>query len=129
MAAYKTLAIVDDVNTCDCCGKSNLKSTVAMERDDGEVVYFGSVCATRHSGRGAKEIRKEAVNALEAKQAAAKTAFERSDEYRAEVSRLAQANREKVAPGVAFREFCRAACDAATSKKREVATAHGLPVY
>ena len=76
MTTYKTLAIVDDVHACDCCGKTDLKSTVAMERDDGEVLYFGSVCATRHSGRDSTTIKKEAREAYAAKTAAARAEFD-----------------------------------------------------
>lgn len=36
----------DEVNTCDCCGKTPLKSTVAFEcQETGETLHFGSVCA------------------------------------------------------------------------------------
>lgn len=43
---YKVLGIVDDVNECGCCGRINLKATVAMESyTSGEVHYFGSHCA------------------------------------------------------------------------------------
>lgn len=43
---FKILAIVDDVNACDCCGKSNLQKTVAIENSEtGEVKYFGTTCA------------------------------------------------------------------------------------
>lgn len=129
MATYKTLAIVDDVNTCDCCGKSNLKSTVAMQRDDGEVAYFGSVCASRHSGRDSKTINREAADVLANKKAAAKKEFERSAEYLGEQLRIAKANSERVEPGKPFREFCRAACDTAAEKKREIAAMHGVAIY
>lgn len=129
MTSYKTLAIVDDVDTCDCCGKSGLKLTIAMERDDGEVLYFGSVCATRHAGRDSKTINREAADALTGKKAAARKEFESSAEYLAEQTRLAKANRDKVTPGKPFREFCREACDAAAERKHAVALAHNLPVY
>lgn len=41
------LGIVDDVTTCDCCGKTRLARTVAMEKEDGEVVHYGTTCAAR----------------------------------------------------------------------------------
>lgn len=46
----KVLGIVDDVNTCDCCGKKDLKRTVALEASSGDVVYYGTTCATRKHG-------------------------------------------------------------------------------
>lgn len=44
---YKILGINDDVTTCECCGRSNLKATVVMESVDGSVVHFGRDCAAR----------------------------------------------------------------------------------
>ena len=42
---FKVLGITDEVTTCDCCGKKNLKCTVALEDEAGEVVYYGRDCA------------------------------------------------------------------------------------
>lgn len=44
----KLLGINDDVTTCECCGKSNLKCTVVLSSDDGMgQVHFGRDCAAR----------------------------------------------------------------------------------
>jgi len=43
-AAYRILGINDDVTTCECCGKANLKCTVVMTNGEGEV-HFGRDCA------------------------------------------------------------------------------------
>lgn len=129
MATYTTLAIVDDVNTCDCCGKSNLKSTVAMERDDGEVLYFGSVCATSHSGRAGKVIRSEAQAAYDSKVEAAKAEFNASEEYAAERAKLAEANAARIQPGRTFAAYVSAACDMAHAKRKEIAAKYSLHVY
>lgn len=40
----KILGITDERTECECCGKTGLKRTVALDRD-GAVVYFGSDCA------------------------------------------------------------------------------------
>lgn len=40
----KILGISDDHLACECCGKSNLKRTVALDID-GRVVYYGTDCA------------------------------------------------------------------------------------
>lgn len=125
MATYKTLAIVDDVNACDCCGKSNLKSTVAMERDDGEVLYFGSVCATRHSGRDAKVIKSEAKAAYEEKVAAARKELRNSQEEIACNARMNEA-RNLGLISIAFRDFCRVASSAADAKRQEIAAKYQL---
>ncbi len=44
----KMLGVCDDQNTCDKCGKKNLKRTIALQVDDaGNVEYWGSDCAAR----------------------------------------------------------------------------------
>jgi hypothetical protein len=69
---YKTLGTTEDITTCECCGRSNLKKTVIMGLldCDGNVEteqFFGVVCAARHTGQKAAEIRKEAKTADESK--------------------------------------------------------------
>ncbi len=46
----KFLGTVDSVNTCDCCNKTNLKKTVALDFN-GNVRYFGVVCAGNALGK------------------------------------------------------------------------------
>lgn len=55
----RALGIDDSVTTCDCCGKSGLKYTVAMELDSGEIVHYGCVCAARNTGKAQKTITSE----------------------------------------------------------------------
>ncbi len=66
----KALGTTDAVTTCDCCGKVNLKLTVAMELDDGQIVHYGRVCAARNTGKTqpqiAGEIKVEAARILAA---------------------------------------------------------------
>lgn len=57
------LGTTDEVDTCDCCGRTGLKSTVALSIDDGEPVHFGVVCAARALSRPAREIRSESSKA------------------------------------------------------------------
>ena len=75
MATCTVLGNTDEVTTCDCCGRTDLKGTVALELD-GETVYFGVVCAARKVGRDAKQIRREAKSADDAKAEAARRARE-----------------------------------------------------
>lgn len=48
---FRVLGINDDVCTCECCGKQNLKCTVALSvldadgNDSGEIVRYGRDCA------------------------------------------------------------------------------------
>ena len=128
MATYTTLAIVDDVNTCDCCGKSNLKSTVAMQRDDGEILYFGSVCATRHSGRVAKVIKSEAAAVLATKCYQARQEFYASAERKA-LEAIQEAARRAGLLGLVFKNFCIAELAAADEKRASIAAKFGLSHY
>lgn len=54
----RIIGIDDSVNSCDCCGKTNLKSTVVVEIDS-VIFNYGSVCATRHTKLTGKEIDSE----------------------------------------------------------------------
>lgn len=58
--AVKFLGTTDDITTCDCCGRRNLKSTVALSIDGADALYYGVTCASRALSRPAKEIRSEA---------------------------------------------------------------------
>ena len=40
----RILGVSDEVPTCDCCGKTNLKKTIVIEID-GDVQYWGTECA------------------------------------------------------------------------------------
>lgn len=64
------LGNTDEQTTCDCCGKQNLKSTVAIETDAGETVFYGVVCAARALKVDAKIVRSESRKADDAKRAA-----------------------------------------------------------
>lgn len=46
----RILAFTDNVTTCDCCGKNNLKGTYAVTDDLGGEFYYGSVCVKRNLG-------------------------------------------------------------------------------
>ena len=45
MNEIKILGLTDERTTCDCCGKTGLKVTVALEIDGGETLYYGRDCA------------------------------------------------------------------------------------
>lgn len=45
MKRFVVLGISDEVTTCDCCGKTGLKRTVAMTNDGDTVLFLGCTCA------------------------------------------------------------------------------------
>lgn len=46
------------VNSCDCCGKSELNGTYATLTDDG-LKHYGSVCVLTNTGKDRKTVNKE----------------------------------------------------------------------
>lgn len=50
------LGTTEDVTTCDCCGKSELKKTIAFD-NGGITVYYGVVCASKETGKSTDEIK------------------------------------------------------------------------
>lgn len=56
----QVLGTADNVNACECCGRTGLKHTVALSIDSGAPVYFGVVCAAKASGRNVEAIESEA---------------------------------------------------------------------
>lgn len=74
MTSFKILGYDDSVNECDCCGKSNLKMTVVVEVN-GEVMHYGCVCATRHTGLKSGEIKNAIASEKERKVKLACEAF------------------------------------------------------
>ena len=55
----KALYLDDSINTCDCCGRTELKVTVAMQLDCGGILHYGRTCAARNSGKTSQQITKE----------------------------------------------------------------------
>jgi hypothetical protein len=59
MTTFTALHLDDSVTTCECCGRTNLKATVLMRSDLGELVHFGRTCASRNSGKSSQQVTKE----------------------------------------------------------------------
>lgn len=49
MATVKMMGISDEITTCQCCGRKNLKRTAVLDFD-GDQRYYGSDCAARALG-------------------------------------------------------------------------------
>jgi|SRR5689334_4885902 len=45
------LAVTDETNTCECCGKTNLKRVAVLQLADGSIVRYGRDCAARKLGQ------------------------------------------------------------------------------
>lgn len=66
--AYRVKGTTDDITTCDCCGRTNLKKTVilAMLDADGnqeDQTYYGTACAAKATAQTSTAIRNAAASA------------------------------------------------------------------
>lgn len=62
------LGYTDEITTCDCCGKVDLKGTYAIDFN-GDISYYGSVCAFKVQGvtfEEQKEVKKSFVKRIKA---------------------------------------------------------------
>ena len=72
MLAYTFIGTTDEVTTCGCCGRSDLKGTIVLQAaDGGDFVFFGSVCGARAQGWTVKDFNKAAKTAEQARKHAA----------------------------------------------------------
>lgn len=90
------LGISDDVTMCECCGREDLKRTVAISFDGAAAVYYGTTCAARAIKTTAADVRAAARRADDDKKAAARAI--RDAEFRAEDARW-QSFLDERAPG------------------------------
>lgn len=65
MVTYKILGITDDKTSCEKCGKTNLKRTVAISIDGADPVFYGTTCAARAIANNSKAVRATAENITE----------------------------------------------------------------
>lgn len=76
---FKILGITDERTECECCGRDGLKKTVALDKD-GVVVYFGTECAAKATGRSVKDVEKDIRSAAKlAREEASREANRRSN--------------------------------------------------
>lgn len=132
VAKFIVLGSTDEVNTCDCCGKSNLKATWAVEMIDspeGGVLHYGSTCVTRNTGKTMKEVRSEAEATHRAKVEAARAEFHAHPAYIAHKAKMEEGYRLKLEPGKPFLEFHRAELLEADKVMEEIAARHGVAPY
>lgn len=121
---FRVLGTDDSVNSCECCGKSNLKYTVIVE-NNGEVLHYGSVCATRHTGYTDKEIKNTIKDELSARKERAKREYQATQEYLLSEAKIKQAHQLKLSP-LDFRKFCKEVTDKADEKYKEIYAKHNL---
>lgn len=84
---FGTRGTTNDVTTCDCCGRSDLKSTVIIVGLDeggaetGDLRHYGSTCAAKALGLTHKAVKAKAQSFKAQRDAAADRAIDSSDAY------------------------------------------------
>lgn len=123
----KIIGYDDSVHSCDCCGKTNLKSTVLVSVD-GVLMNYGSICATRNTGMSASLIKGTIVEDMVRRQMDANADFVATPEYAAEKDKRAEAYALRLV-GKPFRDYCRAEQDALSAVRKTIAAQYALQPY
>lgn len=89
----RAIGLDDSVTVCDCCGRSDLKFTVVIELDDGEIAHYGQVCVRRNTGRTQAQINTDIKAELTRRVEAARQEYRSTVEYRALLQKMAERNR------------------------------------
>lgn len=126
----RALGTDDSINECDCCGRVDLKFTVAIELDSGEIVHYGQVCAGRNTGKSRSQIAVEIKTESTRVRAAANAEYHASLEFVAYQVKLTQRNRDRsVSPGVASMKYVEVEALADDAARARIAAKHGLKSY
>jgi hypothetical protein len=123
---FHVLGSDDSVHTCDCCGKTNLKVTFAIEMiETGEILHYGSVCVTRNTGRKHGELNKMKEARDAEKRKAAQNEWQMTPECVAlKAKRREAASKDLI--GRAFKEHCLVELQKAEPVMVEIAARHGI---
>ena len=122
----RILGIDDSVNTCDCCGKTNLKHTVIV--DDGEIRHYGSVCATKHTGLAPAHIQQEVKAERYGRVAAARKEYRNSTAHINLERAIGDAHRKRIPPGRTFRDYIALSVDEDEIVKAFIARKHSIGI-
>ena len=94
MTTVKVLGTTDQIGTCDCCERTNLKKTGKIDLGNGPV-FYGTGCAARAMKVDAKEISKQARAADAETRRAAKQAIREANMAAFWMKRAAMAEKQK----------------------------------
>lgn len=121
----QAIGTTSSVNECDCCGKKELKLTVIIRLDDGQVVNYGTTCAKRNTGKVQREINEEVANYAAQMLAHAQARFKATPEAAAE--RVAFDTRPRHLTGRDAMQWVDAACNAADVVRKQITAQQGIP--
>lgn len=125
---FTVLGSTDEITTCDCCGKPNLKATFAVEINaTGEILHYGSTCVTRNTG--IKNPTKAANDYRLGLRKAASLKLRQSDEFRAYESQVSLRTAMNITPGLPSMNFVREQFNAKQERCRIIAAELSLEPY
>lgn len=103
---FRVLGITDDNDTCDCCGRTGLNATVAIQFDDEpETQFYGRTCAARYARVKVSVIDRGVRQAEQAKRDAERAV--RQAQRDAEFAAMTAWLTTKVGPGDRFEQLRR----------------------
>jgi hypothetical protein len=123
----QALGTDDSITACDCCGKSGLKLTVLIQLDCGDVVNYGTTCASRNTGKPSKQIKAEIRTEAKRVRDAAAAEYKASAEFQALAAKLQSRPRNLI--GRAALEYILAEDAADTEARCLIAAKYGLKSY
>jgi hypothetical protein len=96
--------------------------------DDGNVVHYGSVCATRNTQKAAKVLKKEIKEHYENKKRNASIEYRSHPDF-SHLERMSQSKAAKGLIGSEYQEFCEPYFSRVTALGAEIAKKYGIAVY
>lgn len=128
---HKILGWVDEITVCDCCGKSDLSGTYAVETAEGDVLHYGSTCAKRNTGIKNPDAAAKAYRVEREK--AATTKLRQTAEYRAKEAKVAlrevEFKHKRLLPGPKARAFVEPEWSAYEAVRRAISTEFNVNVW
>lgn len=81
---YRNLGFTEEITSCDCCGKVDLKGTYAIENMlTGDILYFGCVCAAKRMNWSKKDFVSKYKSEEKEQNEAARAEYRSSSEMKA----------------------------------------------
>lgn len=78
---FKNLGFTEEVTSCDCCGRTDLKGTYCIENlETGAIMYYGCVCAAHRMKWSKKEFTTRYKAEIKEQTTSAQQEYRRSEE-------------------------------------------------
>lgn len=56
---YRILGTTDEITTCECCGRTDLKKTIVLDDYEGNISHYGETCAAKLMKMKINDFKKE----------------------------------------------------------------------